>query len=110
MRVTIAQINSTNGDIAGNVRKIVAAIEKARSDGSDLVVFPEIITHGETGMLSNKGDAEGLADNLEKLIQEPALRKELNTKARAWIDREFSVKAMVGGNLSVYRELLGKAF
>jgi NAD+ synthase (glutamine-hydrolysing) len=48
MRVTIAQINSTNGDIAGNVRKIVAAIEKAKADASDLVVFPEGITHGYT--------------------------------------------------------------
>ena len=48
MKVTIGQINSTNGDIAGNVRKIVTAIEKARSDGSDLIVFPELITHGYT--------------------------------------------------------------
>ncbi len=48
MRVTIAQINTTNGDIAGNVAKIVQAIEKARSQGSDLVVFPEVVTHGYT--------------------------------------------------------------
>lgn len=48
MKVTIGQINSTNGDIAGNVKKIVAAIEKAKSDGSDLVVFPEVVTHGYT--------------------------------------------------------------
>ncbi len=48
MRVTIAQINTTNGDIAGNISKIVAAIEKAKSDGSDLVVFPEVVTHGYT--------------------------------------------------------------
>lgn len=48
MKVTIGQINSTNGDLRGNVRKIVAAIEKARSDGSDLIVFPELITHGYT--------------------------------------------------------------
>ena len=48
MKVTIGQINSTNGDIAGNVRKIIAAIEKAKSDGSDLIVFPEVITHGYT--------------------------------------------------------------
>ncbi|HKP67864.1 MAG TPA: NAD(+) synthase, partial [Pyrinomonadaceae bacterium] len=48
MKVTIGQINSTNGDISGNVRKIVAAIEKAKSDGSDLIVFPEVITHGYT--------------------------------------------------------------
>ena len=48
MKVTIAQINTTNGDIAGNTAKIIQAIEKARSDGSDLVVFPEVVTHGYT--------------------------------------------------------------
>ena len=48
MKVTIAQINTTNGDLAGNTRKIIEAIDKARSDGSDLVVFPEVATHGYT--------------------------------------------------------------
>jgi NAD+ synthase (glutamine-hydrolysing) len=48
MRVTIAQINTTNGDLRGNTQKIIQAIEKARSDGSDLVVFPEVVTHGYT--------------------------------------------------------------
>ncbi len=48
MKVTIGQINATNGDIAGNTRKIIRAIEKARSDGSDLIVFPEVTTHGYT--------------------------------------------------------------
>jgi NAD+ synthase (glutamine-hydrolysing) len=48
MRVTIAQINSTNGDIAGNTARIISAINKAKADGSDLVVFPEVIIHGYT--------------------------------------------------------------
>ena len=48
MKVTIAQINSTNGDLAGNVAKILEAIEKAKADGADIVVFPELITHGYT--------------------------------------------------------------
>lgn len=48
MKVTIAQINTTNGDIAGNTQKIISAIEKAKSDKSDLVVFPEVATHGYT--------------------------------------------------------------
>jgi NAD+ synthase (glutamine-hydrolysing) len=48
MRVTIAQINTTNGDLKGNTQKIIQSIEKARSDGSDLVVFPEVVTHGYT--------------------------------------------------------------
>ncbi len=48
MKVTIGQINTTNGDIAGNVAKILDAIEKAKADGSDLVVLPELVTHGYT--------------------------------------------------------------
>jgi NAD+ synthase (glutamine-hydrolysing) len=48
MKVTIGQINSTNGDIVGNVKKIVEAIGKAKADGSELIVFPELITHGYT--------------------------------------------------------------
>ncbi len=48
MKVTIAQINTTNGDIAGNVSRILRSIEKAKSDGSDLVVFPELAIHGYT--------------------------------------------------------------
>ncbi len=48
MKVTIAQINTINGDLAGNTQKIIQAIDKARSDGSDLVVFPEVTTHGYT--------------------------------------------------------------
>ena len=48
MKVTIGQINTVNGDIAGNVSKIVEGIRKAKSDGSAMVVFPEIVTLGYT--------------------------------------------------------------
>src|SRR6476619_4271295 len=48
MKVTIAQINTTNGDLQGNTQKILDAIVQARTDGSDLIVFPEVATHGYT--------------------------------------------------------------
>src|SRR5437868_14457735 len=48
IKVTIGQINTTNGDLAGNTAKIIDAITKARSQGSDLIVFPEVTTHGYT--------------------------------------------------------------
>ena len=41
MRVTIGQINTTNGDYEGNTAAIIRAIEHARKDKSDLVVLPE---------------------------------------------------------------------
>src|SRR3989440_4775505 len=48
MRVTIGQINTINGDCAGNVERILRAIEKAKSDHSDLIVFPEVTIQGYT--------------------------------------------------------------
>jgi NAD+ synthase (glutamine-hydrolysing) len=46
MRVTIGQINTTNGDYAGNVEKCLRALERARADKSDLVVLPEVAVQG----------------------------------------------------------------
>ena len=70
MRVTIAQINTTNGDIAGNVSKIIAAIEKAKGDGSDLVVFPEVVTHGYTSQdwFQDRDIIEHVGDPLRDII------------------------------------------
>ena len=48
MRVTIGQINTTNGDYEGNVARILKAIDQAKSEKSDLIVFPEITIQGYT--------------------------------------------------------------
>lgn len=50
MRVTIGQINTINGDYEGNVARILRAIEKARRDASDLIVFPEVTIQGYTSL------------------------------------------------------------
>jgi NAD+ synthase (glutamine-hydrolysing) len=45
-RVGLAQINATVGDFEGNVRKIVAALERARAVGAHLVALPELAITG----------------------------------------------------------------
>src|SRR5438552_7824454 len=50
MRITIGQINTTNGDYEGNVARILDAIEKAKKDASDLIVFPEVTVQGYTSL------------------------------------------------------------
>jgi len=50
MRVTIGQINTTNGDYEGNVARVLNAIEKAKADRSDLIVFPEVTIQGYTSL------------------------------------------------------------
>ena len=44
--VSLAQINPTGGDIAGNAEKILAGIAQAKKDQCDLVVFPEMALSG----------------------------------------------------------------
>ena len=46
LRVALAQINTTVGDLAGNVQLALAAIERARSLGADLVALPELTITG----------------------------------------------------------------
>lgn len=46
MRVMVAQMNSTVGDLKGNSKKILEAVARARKGGVDAVVFPEMALCG----------------------------------------------------------------
>jgi NAD+ synthase (glutamine-hydrolysing) len=46
MKIALAQINTTVGDLAGNEAKIIAAYKRASEAGVELVVFPELTTVG----------------------------------------------------------------
>jgi NAD+ synthase (glutamine-hydrolysing) len=50
MRVTIGQINTTNGDFEGNTTNIIRGIEQAKQEHSDLIVFPETCIQGYTSL------------------------------------------------------------
>jgi NAD+ synthase len=44
--ITLAQLNPTVGDVAGNAEKVRAARARGRADGADLVVLPELFIAG----------------------------------------------------------------
>src|SRR6266576_1110521 len=46
MRIALAQINPTVGDLAGNVRKHMEFVARAEEGGAQLVVFPEMSVPG----------------------------------------------------------------
>ncbi|HVN96249.1 MAG TPA: NAD+ synthase, partial [Syntrophorhabdaceae bacterium] len=46
MRIALAQMNSTVGDLAGNCAKIIDVIEEARAALCDVVAFPELALTG----------------------------------------------------------------
>ena len=46
LRLAMAQINATVGDLDGNTSKVIDYIERARSFSADLVAFPELVITG----------------------------------------------------------------
>ncbi len=46
LRLALAQINPTVGDLAGNRDRVLAWLERARRGGADLVLFPEMVVTG----------------------------------------------------------------
>ncbi|MCE7913773.1 MAG: NAD+ synthase [Nitrosomonas sp. PRO4] len=46
MRIAIAQINCTVGDIAGNAARILDAVKQAKQAGAELVITPELALSG----------------------------------------------------------------
>ncbi len=68
--------------------------------------IPEAVRDGETGLLVPPGDAEALSAAIARLLADAGLRQALGTAGRARMQAEFSLAAMVEGNLAVYRELL----
>jgi glycosyltransferase involved in cell wall biosynthesis len=68
--------------------------------------IPEAVREGVNGLLVPPGDAAALGAALARLLADPNLRRRLGAGGRELMRREFSIDAMVEGNLAVYRELL----
>ncbi len=70
LRIALAQINPTVGDLEGNRKKIVAWIKKAKKRKAELVVFPELAITGypPKDLLLKNGFVEKNILELKKII------------------------------------------
>lgn len=68
--------------------------------------IPEAVRDGENGLLVPPGDVAALRESIGLLLADPARRHALGAGGRALMARDFSIDAMVEGNLAVYGELL----
>src|SRR3954451_11217419 len=46
LRIALAQINTTVGDIDGNAEAIVNGVRRARAEGAQVALFPELAVNG----------------------------------------------------------------
>jgi NAD+ synthase (glutamine-hydrolysing) len=72
MRLALAQINTTVGDLDGNREKILQGLGDARSAGADLVLFPELAVTGypPEDLLLRPGFVRAAAESLRELARE----------------------------------------
>jgi glycosyltransferase involved in cell wall biosynthesis len=73
--------------------------------GTRLAGIPEQVVHMETGLLVETGDAEALAQALQKLAAEPELRARFGRNALLMFPKKFTAEAAVERYLGLYRQL-----
>ncbi|MBM3289884.1 MAG: glycosyltransferase family 4 protein, partial [Candidatus Hydrogenedentes bacterium] len=54
--------------------------------------IPELVRDGKNGLVAAASDVEGLADRLQKLIEDPVFRRTLGQAARDIVEQEYDVK------------------
>lgn len=72
MKIALAQINPTPGDLRGNARKIADFAHRARQQEAELVVFPELCVTGYSpqDLLENSTFLDAVERALEHVAQE----------------------------------------
>lgn len=67
---------------------------------------PEIISDGQTGLLVSPGRESELADAIERLVEQPALRTACARKGKELAAAEFSLESVAQKYQLLYQELL----
>lgn len=74
---------------------------------SEVGGVPEIVIHEKTGLLVPARNSDAIKQALLRLTNDPELRKKLVVEGQKNIAANFSLEAMVHGNIKIYRSLLG---
>ena len=117
MKIALAQLNFTVGDIKANTEKIISAIEHSKSAGADLVVFAEFAVSGtpayglltKTTFLTLCEEAiESIATKsrgIAAIVGTPYLTAEGPISAAAYIDAEGYIEYIGKRYVTARREM-----
>lgn len=98
--------------ISGDQEGLPVAILEAMSMGIPVVStihsgIPEVIIHGETGLLAREHDFEAMADHLESLLADHALRERLSARARRFVSELGARKPRVESVVQLIERAVG---
>jgi glycosyltransferase involved in cell wall biosynthesis len=74
---------------------------------TDASALPEVVDHGENGLLCPRNDVAAYADAVRQLGEDALLRRRFGEHGRAKVVRSFGYDQLAGGLIEVYRRLLG---
>lgn len=69
---------------------------------------PDLITHGETGMMFDPHSAQSMLETTRQMMEGEPLRQIIATKARAEARARFHPEVVARKHLEIYREVLGR--
>lgn len=69
--------------------------------------LPEVVRHGETGLLLDQNEPALVRDAVLRLLEDATLAARLGEAGRRLVAEEFSLAKMVAGTISAYQEVAG---
>jgi len=73
---------------------------------SDVGGLPEVVTHGENGLLVPPGDVEAIASAVTRVVSDREWARALGDAGARRVEERFTVEQMVRGYLGLYRGLV----
>ena len=92
--------------LTGTLREALA-VETAVI-GTDIEGNPELLVHGETGLLVPPRDPAALAAAMQRMLDEPRLRRETARAGRTLVEAKFSARAKLDATEALYRRLVAE--
>lgn len=67
--------------------------------------IPELVENEKSGLLSPAGDADALAQNILKILQNPEMAAAMGARGREIAEKNFSFSAMIGAHENLFDSL-----
>lgn len=99
-------VTAADGDQEG----IPVVLMEAMAKGIPVVstrhsAIPELVRDGESGLLAEEGDADGLAERILLMIERPDLRMKMGREGRSFVEREYDINKLNDRLVGLYTNL-----
>lgn len=75
---------------------------------SDVGGVGELVSNGQTGLLVERGDTDALAQALNRMAEDPGLRRAMGRSGRERFEVELSMTRLVDETVAIYEEVIGR--